>query len=153
MFIGCEERHMQVRDILRTKGNDVVVIPGDATLAEAARLLSRKQIGAVVIRDMGGSLSGILSERDLVRALAKDSIAALSQSVRSYMTKAVATCTEFDTVDVLMEMMTRGRFRHVPVLDAEDEIIGIISIGDVVKTRIEESEHEARSLRDYIATG
>ncbi len=144
---------MQVRDILRTKGNDVVVIPGDATLAEAARLLSRKQIGAVVIRDMGGSLSGILSERDLVRALAKDSIAALSQSVRSYMTKAVATCTEFDTVDVLMEMMTRGRFRHVPVLDAEDEIIGIISIGDVVKTRIEESEHEARSLRDYIATG
>jgi CBS domain-containing protein len=144
---------MQVRDILRTKGSDVVVIAGEATLAEAARLLSRKQIGAVVVCDMGGSLAGILSERDLVRALAKDSISALSQSVRTYMTKAVATCTEFDTVDAIMEMMTRGRFRHVPVLDAEDEIIGIVSIGDVVKTRIEETEHEARSLRDYISAG
>lgn len=144
---------MQVKDILRNKGSDVVVIAGDATLAEAARLLSRKQIGAVVVRDMGGALAGILSERDLVRALAKDSIGALTQSVRSYMTKHVATCTEFDTIDHLMEMMTRGRFRHVPVMNDEDEVIGIVSIGDVVKTRIEETEHEARSLRDYIATG
>ncbi len=144
---------MQVREILRNKGNDVVVIAGDATLAEAARLLSRKQIGAVVVRDAGGSLAGILSERDLVRALAKDSISALAQSVQAYMTKAVATCTEIDTVDDLMEMMTRGRFRHVPVLDEQDEIIGIVSIGDVVKTRIEESEYEARYLRDYIVAG
>ncbi len=144
---------MQVRDILRNKGSDVVAVTAETTLAEAARLLSRKQIGAVVVRDMGGALAGILSERDLVRALAKDSVSALSQVVRTYMTKNVGTCTEFDTIDEIMEMMTRGRFRHVPVLDEEDEIIGIISIGDVVKSRIEETEYEAQSLRDYIAAG
>jgi CBS domain-containing protein len=142
---------MQVKQILRAKGGDVISITSDATLSEAARLLARKRIGAVVVRDGQGDLAGILSERDVVRAVATDSVAALARPVGVYMTRAVATCTEIDTVDELMEMMTHGRFRHVPVLDAGEEMIGIISIGDVVKTRIEETVREAASLREYIA--
>ena len=142
---------MQVKNILRVKGRDVVVIPSDATLSEATRLLARKRIGAVVVRDSSGALCGILSERDVVRAVSDDSVAALARPVSAYMTRAVATCTELDTVEELMEMMTHGRFRHVPVLDENDQLSGIISIGDVVKTRIEETVREAASLREYIA--
>ena len=142
---------MQVKQILRAKGGDVISILSDATLSEAARLLARKRIGAVVVRDTKGGLAGILSERDVVRAVSTDSVAALARPVGAYMTRAVATCTEVDTVDELMEMMTHGRFRHVPVLDERDELIGIVSIGDVVKTRIEETVREAASLREYSA--
>ena len=142
---------MQVRQILRAKGGDVIWIGSDATLSEAARLLARKRIGAVVVRDAKGALAGILSERDVVRAVATDSVSALCRPVGAYMTRAVATCSEIDTVDELMEMMTHGRFRHVPVLDETEQLVGIISIGDVVKTRIEETVREAESLREYIA--
>ena len=142
---------MQVRQILRNKGSDVISIQSDATLSEAARLLARKRIGAVVVKDAGGSLAGILSERDVVRAVSSDSVAALARPVGVYMTRAVATCSEIDTVDELMEMMTNGRFRHVPVLDDKEELIGIVSIGDVVKTRIEKTVREAANLREYIA--
>src|SRR3974390_2593571 len=107
-----ERRKMQVKNILRTKGRDVVAIASDATLSEAARLLARKRIGAVIVRDAQGTLMGILSERDVVRAVADDSVSALVRPVSVYMTKAVATCTECDTVEELMEMMTHGRFRH-----------------------------------------
>jgi len=140
---------MLVKHILGDKGREVVAISADATLSEAARLLARKRIGAVVVRDAAGTLAGILSERDVVRAVAEGSVTALARPVSMYMTRAVATCTEADTVQDIMEMMTIGRFRHVPVLD-NGMITGIVSIGDVVKTRIEETVQEATSLREYI---
>ncbi len=140
---------MLVKHILGDKGREVVAISADATLSEAARLLARKRIGAVVVRDAAGALAGILSERDVVRAVAEGSVTALARPVSMYMTRAVATCTEGDTVQDIMEMMTIGRFRHVPVLD-NGMVAGIVSIGDVVKTRIEETVREAASLREYI---
>jgi CBS domain-containing protein len=140
---------MLVKHILGDKGREVVAISADATLSEAARLLSRKRIGAVVVRDDNGALAGILSERDVVRAVADGSVSALARPVSAYMTRAVATCSECDTVQDIMEMMTVGRFRHVPVLD-NGLVTGIVSIGDVVKTRIEETVQEATSLREYI---
>ena len=142
---------MQVKHILREKGRDVVSLMSDVSLSEAARLLARKRIGALVVKDRNGALAGILSERDVVRAVAEESVAALARPISAYMTRAVATCTESDTTDDLMEMMTLGRFRHVPVLDEEHQLCGIVSIGDVVKTRIEETVREADSLRQYIA--
>lgn len=143
---------MQVIHILREKGRDVVTILDDATLSEAARLLARRQIGAVVVRNADGGVAGILSERDIVRAVAEQSVAALGQSVARHMTRAVSTCCESDTVDDLMETMTRRRFRHMPVVENE-RLCGIVSIGDVVKSRIEETVREAASLREYIAAG
>ena len=142
---------MQIKHILVVKGRDIVAIESGATLADAASLLARKRIGAVIVRDEGGSLAGILSERDVVRAVAKQGADALEQPVSSYMTREVATCCEADTVDGLMEMMTRGRFRHVPVVDDREGLIGIVSIGDVVKSRIEETVREAATLREYIS--
>ena len=142
---------MQVKHILRDKGRDVIGIAADATLSEAACLLARKRIGAIIIRNNEGGLAGILSERDVVRAVATDSVACLARPVSAYMTRAVATCSEVDTVEELMEMMTHGRFRHIPVIDDCDQLMGLVSIGDIVKTRIEETIREAASLREYIA--
>lgn len=141
---------MQVKHILLEKGREVVTIASDATLSEAARLMARRRIGAVVVRGRDGQIAGILSERDLVRAIAEESVAALGRLVGAHMTRDVTTCCEFDTVEDLMETMTHGRFRHVPVVD-DDHLVGIVSIGDVVKTRIAETIREAESLRDYIA--
>ena len=140
---------MLVKNILSDKGREVIAIAADATLSEAAQLLARKRIGAVLVRDASGALAGILSERDVVRAVADYSVAALARPVSMYMTRAVATCSEQDSVQDIMEMMTIGRFRHVPVLD-NGMVTGIVSIGDVVKTRIEETVQEATSLREYI---
>jgi CBS domain-containing protein len=142
---------MQVKHILVVKGRDIVAIEGKATLADAASLLARRRIGAVIVRDAKGSLAGILSERDVVRAVSEQGAGALAQPVSAYMTREVATCGEADTVDGLMEMMTSGRFRHVPVIDERDGLIGIVSIGDVVKSRIEETVREAATLREYIS--
>jgi len=140
---------MLVKNILSDKGREVIAIAADATLSEAAQLLARKRIGAVLVRDASGALAGILSERDVVRAVADYSVAALARPVSMYMTRAVATCSEQDSVQDIMEMMTIGRFRHVPVLE-NGMVAGIVSIGDVVKTRIEETVQEATSLREYI---
>ena len=142
---------MQVSHILREKGREIVSLAGDVTLGEASRLLAGRRIGAVLVRGPGGELVGILSERDVVRAVAEEGAAALARPVDAYMTRDVVTCTEADTVDELMEMMTRRRFRHVPVVDAARQLTGIVSIGDVVKTRIEETVREAATLRDYIS--
>jgi CBS domain-containing protein len=141
---------MLVRHILREKGRDVVTIGSDATLSEAARLLARRRIGALVVGNGEGSIAGILSERDIVRAVAENSVAALGQTVERHMTRTVLTCSEGDTVDELMETMTHGRFRHMPVVE-NDRLCGIVSIGDVVKTRIAETVREAETLREYIA--
>jgi CBS domain-containing protein len=150
-LIGEERFVMLVRHILQDKGRTIIVIAHGATMGEAARLLAEKRIGAVIVTDGNGVLTGILSERDVVRAVAGDGPLALNHNVSVYMTKSVATCREADTVEDLMEMMTHGRFRHVPVLDDGKALCGLISIGDVVKTRIAETLNEANSLRDYIS--
>jgi CBS domain-containing protein len=142
---------MQIRHVLQQKGRDIIAISPTATMGDAAQLLAKKRIGAVIVRSGTGSLAGILSERDVVRAIATEGAAALGREVAAYMTKSVATCRETDTVEDLMEMMTRGRFRHVPVLDERQSLCGLISIGDVVKTRIAETVNEANSLREYIS--
>ncbi len=141
---------MQVKHVLFEKGREVVTTTTETTLSEAARLMARRRIGAVVVRGDDGAVAGIISERDLVQAIAEKGAAALEQTVGSQMTRDVTTCTEFDTIEDLMETMTHGRFRHMPVVE-DDRLVGIVSIGDVVKTRIEETVREAESLRDYIA--
>ena len=143
---------MQVRHILHGKGRDVVAIGSNATICDAARLLTERKIGALVVTDGNGALIGIISERDLVRAVAKGGAAAFAEQVSAHMTPQPETCTEAETVESVMEAMTRGRFRHVPVLDEQMRLCGMISIGDVVKTRIAETVSEAAALRDYIST-
>jgi CBS domain-containing protein len=142
---------MQVRHILHGKGRDVVSIGAGATLTEAAKLLTDRKIGALVVKEKTGELSGIISERDLVHAIARNGAAALTDQVGIHMTPAPETCAESDTVETVMEVMTRGRFRHVPVLDDRMMLCGMVSIGDVVKTRIAETVSEAAALRDYIS--
>jgi CBS domain-containing protein len=142
---------MQVRHILYGKGRDVVAIAEGASIADAARLLTDRRIGALVVRDGDGRLTGIISERDLVRAIARAGADALTESVADHMTPEPETCVETDTVESLMETMTRGRFRHVPVLDDRLCLCGMVSIGDVVKSRIAETVSEAAALRDYIS--
>jgi CBS domain-containing protein len=143
---------MLVSHILREKGRDVLAIAPASTLAEAARVLTKHRIGALIVRDEDGALSGIISERDIVRAISEDGAAALVLTVAARMTRTVATCEQTDTIEEIMETMTRCRFRHMPVVE-DDDVVGIISIGDVVKTRIAETMREAQALKDYIAAG
>jgi CBS domain-containing protein len=143
---------MLVSHILNEKGRDVLAIPPEVTLFEAARVLTLNRIGALVIRDPRGALAGIISERDIVRAIAEEGAAALALTVGERMTKDVATCEENDTIAEIMETMTRCRFRHMPVVES-GRIAGIVSIGDVVKIRIAETLREAQALKDYIAAG
>jgi len=142
---------MTVRTILSLKGRDVATILPQATLADAARLLSEKRIGAVVVTGPGQTVAGILSERDIVRALSKHGAGALAQTVESVMTREVVTCTPEETIPELMQRMTAGRFRHVPVVE-HGRLSGIVSVGDVVKHRLEEMERESQALKKYIAT-
>jgi CBS domain-containing protein len=142
---------MKVKDILAAKGGDVVSIEPTADLHTAAKLLSSRKIGALVILGAGGRLAGILSERDIVRVLAVAGISALELPVGQAMTREVMTCTEDDTCADIMERMTTGKFRHLPVL-RDNALIGLVSIGDVVKQRVEEIERETEAMRDYIQT-
>lgn len=142
---------MQVKHILRDKGRDVIGISSQAAMIAVARQLAQKRIGALIVQDASGGIAGIVSERDLVRALADRGAEALNDPVTKHMTRAVATCAECDSVDAIMEEMTHGRFRHMPVLDDQDRLCGLISIGDVVKTRIAETVNEAEALRGYIS--
>jgi CBS domain-containing protein len=141
---------MTVRAILDTKGHQIISVTPDATLAAAVKLLSERRIGAVlVIADR--HIDGILSERDIVRVIGERGAAALDEPVHSVMTRKVISCKPSDTVSAIMEMMTSGKFRHLPVLEG-DKIVGLISIGDVVKWRVKEFETEQEALRDYIKT-
>jgi CBS domain-containing protein len=144
---------MNVKAILATKklGGDVISIEPTADLATAAKLLSKHHIGSVVVRGAEERLVGILSERDIVRALSEQGAGALALPVGQVMTRDVATCREDDTVASIMERMTAGRFRHMPVV-ANGRLVGLISIGDVVKQRVEEVEGESEAMRDYIRT-
>ena len=142
---------MTVRAIITLKGRDCVTVAPDATLAEAAQLLAKHRIGALVITGAERRVVGILSERDIVHAMAAKGEIALALPVSSAMTREVVTCNEDETIPELMQRMTAGRFRHVPVVD-RDQLSGIVSIGDVVKHRLAELEREHDALREYIAT-
>jgi CBS domain-containing protein len=142
---------MTVHDILRFKGHDVTTIEPGATIGQAVRLLAERRIGAVVITGANRTVVGILSERDIVRALATRGPEMLADPVSTLMTRNVVTCTEDESVGELMEKMTAGKFRHVPVVE-KGQLMAIVSIGDVVQSRIAEAEAESRTLRDYILT-
>jgi CBS domain-containing protein len=142
---------MTVSILLADKGREVVTIEPTASLAAAVALLAEKRIGAVLILGADRRITGILSERDIVRALAERGAAALDEQVSSAMTRRVSTCHENETVASIMERMTAGKFRHVPVVD-QGRLVGIVSIGDVVKHRLYEMERDSTAMRDYILT-
>jgi len=142
---------MNVEAILRAKGSNVATISPDATVAAAVRELKTRGIGALLISEDGRRVAGILSERDIVHALAEQGAALLTLTVDRLMTRKVVTCVPEDTVSELMARMTQHRFRHLPVVK-DGVLIGIVSIGDLVKNRIEEVEFEANSLRSFIAS-
>ena len=142
---------MTVKAILSRKGNDVVTAEPSATLAEAVRILAARRIGALVVTGADRRIVGILSERDVVRVLGEKGPSALDSPIAEVMTRKVTTCGMSDTVSELMEGMTEGKFRHVPVVD-QGRLAGIVSIGDVVKWRVHEMEDESAALRDYIRT-
>ncbi|NZD52014.1 CBS domain-containing protein [Rhizobium leguminosarum] len=139
-----------VKAILDMKGRDVITAGPSTTVAEAATILSKKKIGAIVVVGMENRISGMFTERDLVHAIAKHGKEGLDQSLAQVMTAKVYRCNEETTVNELMELMTSRRFRHVPV-ESNGKLAGIISIGDVVKSRIAEVEREAEEIKAYIA--
>lgn len=143
---------MHVEHLLRSKGDEVVTIGPDATVADTVALLGEKRIGALVVSDDGRHIAGIVSERDVVAALAVRGADLLGEPVRSIMTDDVVTCDPATTVDELMSWMTERRMRHVPVV-VDGELTGIVSIGDVVKDRIHDLESETRTLHEYITHG
>ena len=142
---------MTVKAILSRKGSDVVTIAPTANLSEAVKLLAERRIGAVIVTGADNRVAGILSERDIVRVLGERGADALGDNIAAVMTRKVTTCVEADTVSDIMERMTTGKFRHVPVVE-QGRLAGVISIGDVVKFRVEEIERESDALREYIAT-
>jgi CBS domain-containing protein len=142
---------MAVSNILGAKGRDVITALPTATVHEVARKLAQHKIGAVVIIDEGHKLSGIVSERDIVRRVASDGPAALDRPVAEIMSRTVRTCKIGDSEQELMALMTAHRIRHLPVVD-NGKLAGMISIGDVVKLRMENVEREAEELKSYIAT-
>jgi CBS domain-containing protein len=141
---------MTVRSILNTKGHQIMSVEPDATMSAAIRLLGEKKIGAVLVMNQS-RVEGILSERDIVRVLGERGAAVLEEPVSSVMTRKVVSCKETDTVAEIMETMTTGKFRHLPVID-NGKVVGLISIGDIVKWRVREYETEQEALRDYIKT-
>lgn len=141
---------MTVQAILGDKGFEVISIQAGAKMSDAIRILSERRIGAVLVMD-GHHIEGILSERDVVRALGKEGASVLNTSVGEVMTRKVVTCRRADTAASIMEKMTNGKFRHLPVVENE-RVVGLISIGDIVKWRVREYEREQEALRDYIKT-
>lgn len=142
---------MTIRTILAAKSGDVAVIEPAATLQAAAQQMSERRVGALVVLGTERRVIGILSERDIVRSIAKHGADALKLPVSQAMTREVMTCTEEETIGGVMSRMTEGRFRHLPVMQ-DDTMVGIVSIGDVVKFRVGEMENESEALRDYIRT-
>ena len=140
---------MIVKQILNGKPKDVIMIASDATVKDAVSLLSQRRIGALVVSDDGDHLRGIISERDIVRELGERGDTVLRDEVRDMMTAKVETCICGEPADAVLERMTAGRFRHMPVVE-EDRVVGLISIGDVVKAKIEMMESENSALTEMI---
>src|SRR5579872_1114134 len=147
---GFRETTMTVRAILDTKGHNILSVPPEAKLSAAVKLLAERKIGAVPVMN-SGRIEGILSERDIVRVLGERGASVLDEAVSTVMTRKVVSCKQSDTVAAIMEMMTHGKFRHLPVVEGE-RVVGLISIGDVVKWRVNEYEREQEALREYIKT-
>jgi CBS domain-containing protein len=141
---------MTVRSILDSKGHQVLSVEPDAKLAAAVKILGEKKIGAVLVMSQG-RIEGILSERDIVRVLSERGAPALDEPVGSVMTRKVVSCRQSDTVAGIMEMMTLGKFRHLPVVE-DGKVVGLISIGDIVKRRVQEFETEQEALQNDIKT-
>jgi CBS domain-containing protein len=141
---------MTVRAILDTKGRQIQSVEPDARLAAAIKVLSERKIGAVLVMSKG-QIEGILSERDIVRVLGERGAVVLDEPVSAVMTRKVVSCRQSDTVSGIMEMMTSGKFRHLPVVE-DGRVVGLISIGDIVKWRVKEYELEQEALREYIKT-
>jgi CBS domain-containing protein len=141
---------MTVRSILDSKGHQIQSVEPSVKLSDAIKLLSERKIGALLVMSQG-RIEGILSERDIVRVLGDRGASVLEEPVSAAMTRKVVTCRQSDTVSGLMEMMTLGKFRHLPVVE-DGKVVGLISIGDVVKRRVQEYELEQEALRDYIKT-
>jgi CBS domain-containing protein len=142
---------MTVKAILSAKGSDVTTTEPAATLESGIRILAERGIGALVVLGADHQVIGILSERDIVRALAELGAAALTEPLARVMTRKISTCTLSESVNSIMEQMTAGKFRHVPVVEQE-RLVGIVSIGDVIKHRLMETEREFEALHDYIQT-
>ncbi len=142
---------MTVSQVLKSKGSSVVTAAPHRTIDDIVGLLAEKRIGAVVIVGAGGEVLGILSERDVIRALAQGGAATLHDAVSKHMTSKVVTATVETTIDAAMAVMTNGRFRHLPVVES-DRLVGLISIGDVVKQRLDTIEREKQSILAYIGT-
>lgn len=143
---------MLVKTILKAKarGAGVVTVSPDMSVAEAARTLATNRIGALVATEADGVIAGILSERDIVRGVALQGEGCLRAPVRELMTASVLTCREEDRVESLMQIMTSKRIRHLPVVDGENRLVGIVTIGDVVKSRLDEADMEVDNLRHYV---
>ena len=142
---------MTVAAILAQKGRDVLTTSAGKTLADAVEVLAKRKVGALVVVEGDNRIVGIISERDIVRAISGGGVDALSQPISALMTRNVVTCSDGETIDSVMSRMTKGRFRHLPVVEG-GRLSGIVSIGDVVKARIEQVEREAEEMRAYIAT-
>jgi CBS domain-containing protein len=142
---------VKVENILTVKGADIVKVAENDSVHKTAKLLKEMRIGAVLVSNSSNGIAGIISERDIIGGLAQHGAAALDMPVDSMMTRDVHVCGPGDTIDVVMSMMTDRRIRHLPVME-DNALVGLISIGDVVKYKIAEAEEEARALRDYITT-
>jgi CBS domain-containing protein len=141
---------MTVRAILDSKGHHIQSVEPESKLSAAVKLLGERKIGAVLVMSKG-HIEGILSERDIVRVLGERGASVLDEAVSEVMTRKVISCRQNDTVSAIMEMMTTGKFRHLPVVE-DERVVGLISIGDIVKWRVREYENEQEALRQYIKT-
>lgn len=144
---------MNVQSILGTKGTDVHTVKSTVSLANVASLMRDHRIGSLVVSEDGQHIDGIVSERDIVRALANHGASALGRPVSTAMSVDVVTCAAGDAVESLMRSMTDRRIRHLPVVDADGVLGGVVSIGDVVKSRLGALEHENQALVEYITQG
>ena len=141
---------MTVAAILRHKGAEIAAVPPAARIADVAATLSERRIGAVLVRDAAGQLIGIVSERDIVRCLARDGAACLEMTAAQLMTSQLHTVPPATSTSAALALMTASRIRHLPVLD-DGRLVGLVSIGDVVKAQLDDQAHEVDSLRAYVA--
>jgi CBS domain-containing protein len=150
VFAGAKEVAVQVANLLSTKGRDVASISQERSINDAVALLKERGVGALVVTSLEEPLAGVISERDVVRALAERGAAVLDERVSDLMSREVTTCAETTSVTDLMGLMTDKRIRHVPVV-TDGQVVGVVSIGDVVKARFDELEGEKRDLLDYVS--